>query len=219
MIDFPVLTVILTTFNRDRLLRESIQRMRQNLFYSGGVQYLVGADGNLPLPGVLDDLPCVTVIPGPNRGFGANLNSLLRSVQTDIVFQTCEDINLMQPLYLDAHVQKLLEDPTAGWIRLMWIGAHNYIARLDGSYWRISWDSPELYIPSCRSHLKHRRFHDYYGMYPEEPGSGTVEESFCHQCINRHRETHAGPDVLVPLFSVLPDEAWVHTGVGLDDLP
>lgn len=218
MTNLPPITVIITTFNRDVLLYEAVARLRQNLYYSGKILYLVSADGIMPSPELFVNTPDVKVIPGPNRRFGANLNNLLRNVTTDIVFQTCEDINLLQPLYLDGHVRKLLEDTTVGWIRLMWIGSHKYIATLEGAYWRISWDSPDLYIPSCRPHLKHKRFHDYYGLYQEDCSAGITEESFCHICIDKHRTTGTGPDVLIPLIGVLPDEAWHHTGVGADDI-
>jgi len=216
--NFPPITVAITTFNRDALLKEAVIRLRQNLYYSGKLTYLVSADGDMPPADLFAGIPDVTVIPGPNRRFGGNLNNLLKRATTDLIFQTCEDINLLQPLYLDAHARKLMEDETAGWVRLMWIGSHDYTARLEGAYWRVSWDSASLYIPSCRPHLKHIRFHEYYGLYQENCSAGVVEESFCHACIGKHCETGAGPDVLVPLIGVLPDEAWQHTGVGENDV-
>jgi hypothetical protein len=65
------------------------------------------------------------------------------------------------------------------------VAGHKYQAQLEGGYWRIWWHSPELYIPSDRPHLKHRRFHEWYGLYPEGLKSAETEDAWCHQCKDR----------------------------------
>jgi glycosyltransferase involved in cell wall biosynthesis len=149
----------------------------------------------------------ITVIPGPNRGLGANLNRLIASTPDDYLFQLDDDHLLLGRLELNRHVIKLRDDQTAGWIRLMGIGYHDYIARLEENYWRIYWQSPEKYIPSNRPHLKHRRFHDHFGLYPEDVSLAETEDGFCDQCKARK----GGPAVLVPL-DVLTESGWDHVG-------
>jgi len=77
----------------------------------------------------------------------------------------------------------------------------------------VRWDCKEHYVTSCRPHLKHKRFHDYYGMYPEDLKTGETESYFCQLCKNKWFETKSGPDMLIPLMELLPDEAWKHMGV------
>jgi GT2 family glycosyltransferase len=152
-------------------------------------------DGTQAMLEQLDNEPVVT-----NRGgLGANTNAGLRRAfeQADLVLSMQDDMHLLTPLLLDSHVQRLEEDRAAGFIRLWGVAGHRYAARLDGMYWRILWDSPELYIPSDRPHLKHRRFHDAYGFYPEGRATGDTEEAFCHQC-RAVALGSGGPDVLIP---------------------
>jgi hypothetical protein len=153
------------------------------------------------------------------KGLGANLNMLLGKAcafKTDLVIQMDDDHILLKELDITPHVRKLLEDETAGAIRLMHVAGHKYRANLDGSYWRIDWESPEVYIASNRPHLKHvSRFHGIYGYYPEGLRLGLTEESFCHTCIDLHRQrTERGmtsPDVLIPL-DVQTESGWDHIG-------
>ena len=224
MSDLPPITVCIPTYtdpergiDRHILMRDTVLRLRQNLYYGGRISYLISADGVMPpddLFAPYDIQPGeVAIIPGPSRGFGANLNNLLSHVATDLIFQIDDDIELLQPLYLEGHARKLMEDENAGWIRFMWIGCHYYIADLIGEYWYVRWGSREHYVPSCRAHLKHKRFHEHWGLYPEGLATGETEHGFCQLCKNKFEETKHGPQVLIPLIGVLPDEAWLHRGV------
>ena len=70
-------------------------------------------------------------------------------------------------------------------------------------------------------HLKHRRFHDYFGLYPEGMKLGETEEAFCHQCKrkvalwnkrkDKKEDDAAPPYVAVPLNSD-SETAWMHVG-------
>ena len=232
--DNPI-TVCIPTYstpdiNRHLLVCNTVKRLQQNLYYSGLITYLISYQGIPIPPGLFDGMNNTTNIPCPDTGFGANLNNLLNNCKTDLIFQTDDDIELIRPINLNAHAQKLAEDDTAGWIRLMWIGHHRYIADLgggefptgdprnplDGHYWRVRWNSPEHYIPSCRPHIKHKRFHDYFGIYPEGLQTGETENAFCQICKNKshaQRGDEKMPMMLIPLMVLLPDDAWRHMGV------
>lgn len=207
MINWPDVTVIIPTYNRVWILKRVIQGLKKNLRYSGRINYLVGADGDADIGKMFSGQYDIGTIPGPNDGLGANLNHLIESTPDDYLFQLDDDHLLLKPIDLNPHVVKLRDDETAGWIRLMGIGFHDYIASLEENYWRIWWQSPELYIPSNRPHLKHRRFHDHFGMYPEGVKLGETEEGFCQQC----KDKKTGPAVLVPL-DVPTESGWDHIG-------
>jgi glycosyltransferase involved in cell wall biosynthesis len=204
---FPPVSVIIPTYNRPWILKQTIQGLKRNLSYSGAVHFWIGADGDPSVGKMFAGHHDITVIRGPNRGLGANLNRLINSTPDNYLFQLDDDHLLLKPLSLDRHAIKLRDDETTGWIRLMGVAYHDYIARLEESYWRIYWQSPELYIPSNRPHLKHRRFHDHFGLYQEGLKLGETEEAFCQQC----KDKKSGPSVLVPL-DVLTESGWDHIG-------
>jgi hypothetical protein len=145
------------------------------------------------------------------------LNSLMKEAQRqgiDYVITQDDDHWLCLPLDITKHVKKLMDDTTAGAIRLMGIGGHHYRANLDGLYWRLDWLGPELYICSNRPHLKSiSRFHGEYGFYPEGQKLGKTEEDFCHNCIDKATlnlvQGNSTVDVLVPL-DVLTESSWQH---------
>ena len=154
-------------------------------------------------------------LPKNECGLGANLNMLLHKAIEDgmkLFFQMDDDHVLKVPLDLNQHVEKLLTDEDVGWIRLMNIGGHKYEATLVGIYWQIHWDSPELYIPSNRPHLKHIRFLSTFGFYPVGKTLGETEEGYCHQCKDIAKKfKYKVPYVLVPL-GVRTEDSWDHVG-------
>lgn len=206
MIYQPV-SVLIPTYNRAWILRETIELLHKNLIYSGKITYYIGIDGDLSIGKMFAGHSDIVSIPGPNNGLGANLNRLINSTKDDLLFQIDDDHHLQQTFDLHPHVRQLDFDKKAGWIRLMGVAYHDYIAKLKGDYWYIYWESPELYITSNRPHLKHRRFHDHYGLYPEGTKLGESEEGFCEQCKAKAKED-GRIKVLVPVN----DTRWNHVG-------
>ena len=155
----------------------------------------------------------------PRLGLGANLNMLLQTAQAqgiEYAIQMDDDHILVKPLDIARHVAYLEKDKLAGWIRLMQVGSHKFIATLEDYYWRVSWLSDELYITSNRPMLKAiSRFHSMYGYYAEGLKLGLTEESFCHQCkdiaLARKYTDLPTVDVLVPL-DTLTESSWEHIG-------
>lgn len=143
------------------------------------------------------------------------MNGVLSTLTTDMTLTLDDDHWLTKPMDVTPHIKKLVEDPTAGAIRLMQVGGHKLIATLDEIYWRVRWDSPELYITSFRPTLRHRRFWEVYGMLPEGLRTGQTEESFCHRTLDiaRTRIMQGLPpvDVLIPL-DVATESSWDHVG-------
>jgi glycosyltransferase involved in cell wall biosynthesis len=203
---WPTISVIIPTYNRPFVLRRVIDGLKKNLMYKGNIHYYIGVDGKIKHGKMFSGDGDITIIPGPNNGLGANLNRLIKNAGKYLL-QLDDDHLLRQRLDLTPHVRKLKRDESAGWIRLMGVGYHDYIAALEENYWRVWWQSPELYIPSNRPHLKHRRFHKHFGLYPKSVLLGETEEIFCQRC----KEKKGGPDVLIPL-DVMTESSWSHIG-------
>lgn len=212
-----VVSVLIPTFNRPAIVVETINRLKRHLHFVGKIHYFVGVDGN-PLPpdhfGMVDD---VTIIPGPCKGYGANMNNLIQAANADFPLHIDDDMHLNVPFDLDRHVVRLATDPEAGLIRLMGVGSHHLTARLDVDYWVVDWESVDLYVYSNRPYISHRRFWDFFGPHPEGLPIGATEEGFCHVCKNRWREKGgtAGPKVLVPLYDLPSDAGWTHADGGV----
>lgn len=221
------LNVIIPTYNRSSIVCDTVSALDQHLIYDVGyIHVYVGMDGN---DDTMDKLMRIKFrhiflhcYPGPRSigkrvGLGGNLNMLLNIArkQTDgLYFQMDDDHMLIDDLDLTPHAKKLYEDPTAGWIRLMGVAGHKYSAMLDGSYWKVDWHSPEVYITSNRPHLKHNRFLDVYGSYPEGRKIGATEEEYCHKCIDIAKKAlekgTVTPYVLIPVQA--PEDKWDHIG-------
>jgi hypothetical protein len=206
--NWPALGVLIPTFQRHDIVARTVELLNEHLHYPGRIEIIVSEDGpNLPFIG-LDN---VRVVKGPGRGLGANLNSLIALGNYDVMLQGDDDNWLTAPLVLDEHVRFLLEEPLAGWIRLQYVANHNFRATLREHYWWIDWDSPELYITSNKVHLKHRRFHAAFGMYPENLNLAETENNFCHQCKRIAKNAGRHAQVLVPV-NVQTETLWRHVG-------
>lgn len=212
--DLPPIGVIIPTFNREQVVCRVLTGLKAHLRYAGQINYYVSTDGtdNTEVEVARTFGDQVYVTHGPKRGLGANLNHLLHGTQEELILQLDDDHLLLTNLELDRHVVELLSCSEAAWIRLMGIGSHNYHAQLRHQYWFVDWDSPELYIPSNRPHLKHKRFHEVFGYYPEGVSLAVTEEGFCHQCRDKVPSLLGiPPQVLVPLNSN-SESAWDHIG-------
>jgi len=200
--------VLIPTYDRPEILERAMHELRRNVT-GARPAFFVGNDHEKPVSFECED---VTVFNKPSGSLGANLNRLIQAATKagfEILIQMDDDHILKGPLDLSCHINKLMEDATAGWIRLMGVGAHKLTADLDETYWRVRWDSDELYITSNRPHIKHVRFHEHFGLYHEARKLGHTEESFCHQCKNIGKES-GGPNVLIPL--TYDDGLWAHVG-------
>jgi glycosyltransferase involved in cell wall biosynthesis len=210
----PNLAIVVVTYNRVAVLLETLHRLREYVRYNGEIKYCIADDGSTdgtqPMIGEwLPDATDIGIVQSNRVGLGANTNAGLLAAweYSPIVLQLQDDMQLQSPLNLDAHVQKLVDDESAGFIRLWGVAGHQYNATLDGGYWRIAWDSPEHYIASDRPHIKHRRFHDAAGMYPTGKTTGDTEEAWCHQTRLVSQEKTI-PSVLVPLIDT--ENSWKH---------
>lgn len=215
--DWPTLAILIITYNRRAILQETLRRLATHLHYVGPRVLVVADDGSDDGTAAMlaADQPDAIHVVSPRVGLGANANAGLRAAlaRADYVLQLQDDMHLLTTLDMHPHVALLRDDPTCGFIRLWGVGGHTYEGRLEGNYWRVYWHSDELYIPSDRPHVKHRRFHEHYGLYPEGLPTASTEEAWCHQAKGRAGLEGKQIDVFVPQ-NQLTESTWEHAAWG-----
>lgn len=160
-----------------------------------------------------------------NLGWGANVNNGMAAIDSDYIFFVEDDkllyiksneLNLKLGVALlekEKHIGMLRYKGTAGThviLHQMEADITEYgTDHVDGScgiperltYCLLDSGSPSLYLYSHGPHLKHRRFHNFYGEYAEGLKLGRTEEAFCHQVKNKMKDKGA------PCIAVLPQ--WI----------
>jgi glycosyltransferase involved in cell wall biosynthesis len=214
MDNWPALSVLVVTYNRKNILAEVLRALREHVYYVGPIFWVVADDGSDDgtVEMLKERFPDTLLVQSNRVGLGANANAGLREAayRSPIILQLQDDMKLLTTLDLHPHVQKLIDDETCGYIRLWGVGGHRYTANLEGNHWRIHWNSEELYIPSDRPHLKHRRFHEFFGMYPEGHKTADTEDAWAHQCKDRAGLNGVQLDVFVPQMET--EKSWEHIG-------
>lgn len=219
-------TVIIPTYNRPDILRETVHLVKTNLRFEGRIRFLIGDDGDDEFLH-LSRSSNVEVLPGPRLGLGANLNMLLKAAKTDVVLQMDDDHWLVKPLDITNYYDDLMRPMSMnGWIRLFLGEREDYYnnqkayykfdASNVGPYWYLRPQKRELYLPSNRPHLKRRDFHDSYGFYQEDVTLGQTEEAFCHQFEDAFmtipaKELERRFWVTIPFYGLDWDQ-WQHVG-------
>lgn len=211
--DWPALATLVVTYNRKDILDETLVRLKRHIYYTGQRFYIVADDGSDDgtQAMLMQKHPDVLLVESNRVGLGANENAGLRQAMASapIILQLQDDLHALSTIDLHPHVEKLMTDETCGYIRLWGVGGHRYTANLEGNYWRVWWNSDDLYIPSDRPHIKHRRFHEFFGYYPEGLKTAETEDSFCHQCKDRAGSSGKRLDVFVPQ-NQLTEITWEH---------
>jgi hypothetical protein len=217
----PIVTVFIVTYDRPREIRLTIDALSANLRYPPDrLRWHLADDGT---PGAyLDDLKrdysalnfSATVT--ERKGWGANVNKGMQHCWEEngsYIFLCEDDYVALKPLDLERGVMLLETTPTVGLVRYDGLSAHSLnlllreadtpLGRFD--FLSIEKSSPHLNIYSNRPHLKHRRFHEAYGQYPEGLSLSDTEVTFAHHV----------RDVVGPTIAALGDgieRAFDHIG-------
>jgi glycosyltransferase involved in cell wall biosynthesis len=202
---------LIITYNRASTLAETLACLRRNLTPQPDI-WIVADDGST------DDTHEVVrqfgaeLVMTQRGGMGKNTNAGLRAAwqHTPLVLQVQDDRQLQKPLDL-SDILLRLDEPTSSWIRLDTLfKGRSITATMDRGYWRMHWSDKYLYIASDAPHIKHRRFHDVAGMYPEDKKIGHTENAWCARCRSFGLDgILAAP--LIPAFG-LPDHLWKNAG-------
>lgn len=230
---FPNITILVVTYNRIDLLKNTIEALARNLDYPGNQLHWLIADDSSP-----DDyLKKVSEWPfwegksvvfnktEVNSGWGANVNQALRKVATDIVLQIEDDWELTKKLDLKEGVALLQARPEIGYIRYRGHGGNDMIYQQQETdisqyypgyypaenmsnkvqYLLLRRESGAPYLYTNGLHLKTLNFHRYYGNYSEGLKLGRTEEAMA--CRVKERMNDEGAPKLV----ILPE--WINMGM------
>lgn len=218
--DYPDVTVLLVTYDRPQEIRQTIEALQKCLDYKGKLRWHLADDGSPReyVPGVRRDYPTLqfTATVTGRLGWGANVNKALNFIRTDYMFLCEDDYVALRRLDITTGIGVMMAESAIGLVRYDGLSAHALTLSLRElrlpwggmqDYLLVRRDSPHLNIYSNRPHLKHRRFHDVHGLYPEGRTLGETEEAFAMRIL------HAQPGT--PLVAALPDgipRAFDHIG-------
>lgn len=236
----PDITIIIITYNRPDEIRKTVTALAEHMHYDGRLCVLIADDctpGKYAHDVCVwtDEntsafySKTLSASPDTNSGWGANANNALRYA-ADIVLQIEDDYVLTRDIDLNPLVALLLAHPGIGLIRLDGIAGHRAVAHAAECnisvqlpdyrqgmtnpgmlyYWLLDNMSRETWLYSNRPHLKHRRFWEFYGQYPEGLKLGATEESYAHQVKDLMTAPNA-PAIAVPMDLAVP--AFDHIGV------
>ncbi len=219
MNDWPTVAICIVTFDRLREIKMTISALRTHLHYAGPLVWHI-ADDSSPsgylgtILNEFNDLHFTTTVTN-RQGWGTNVNKALGMLDKyPYAFLTEDDYVAQRSIDLTAGVALMEANTKIGLVRYDGVAAHSLTLHLEEvesrigrfSYMRIDKDSPHLNVYSNRPHLKHHRFHECYGYYPEGKNLGTTEEQFAH----RIKDQKHCPDVAI-LWDGIP-MAFDHIG-------
>jgi glycosyltransferase involved in cell wall biosynthesis len=219
--EFPEVTILVVTYDRPREIRRTIDALCNHIKYPGPLRWHI-ADDHSPgtyIPDLVEQYQRSDIHLNHSitdrKGWGANVNKALASIQSDCIFLNEDDYIAIRDIDLTRGVALLEACKELGAIRYDGLEGHELnlqlrevkserVDRLD--YLIIDKDSPHLNVYSHRPHLKHRRLHDQLGKYVEGQSLGATEEEFAHRV-----KDHAGPPEIAILPSGIP-RAFAHIG-------
>lgn len=222
--EFPQVTVLICTYNREKEIGEVIASLKEQLIYPASKLKWVACDDSSPdgyaakIRKANKGLRVVST--EQNSGWAANVNNGLGAVDTDYIFFTEDDYVLTRPLDLRVGVALMETKPDVGMVRYRGTAGshivhHQFESDIsaivpdhrDGvglpgklTYLQLDSGSPDVYIYSHGPHLKHKRFHDFYGLYPTGLKLGETEESYAHQVKDRMKLGGAPAITILPEF-------------------
>jgi len=210
---YILLSIVFTTYARTEYATRTIGSILSNLTYAGlpadrnpDICWFVVDDGSQQSH--LDAIE--SALSGQNvgyflsqrRGYGANVNDAWRrSWETSSVSLLLEDDwELRQALDVTPYVRLLEYNTLVGMVRLGYLPVGlrlNSVGHEGRMYLQVE---PETqYFFSGNPHLKHRRFGEQYGFYPEGKNPGDTELAYDWQCRERANSQTQTPRIWWPL--------------------
>jgi len=216
------MAVLIPTYKRAPIVQRTVDLILSNLRHLGQIDIFVGDDsGDGETRARLHGYPATHMVDSGGKGLGANLNQLLNVTRNShqLIFQMDDDHHLIAPLDLTPHVDKLMRETNAGWIQCMinaqgnehWDVSDFSLRGDDLRHWRIMPDSPCKFIASNQPHLKHRRVHDYYGLYAEGGKTWHQETEFNERAQAKHQADPNSPRFYMPV-EAYGFKYWRHVG-------
>lgn len=189
---YSPITVLIVTYDRPDEVRTTISALQSNIHYSGLVHWHIADDGSPKdyIGGIQSAFPDICFVSTVTRrqGWGANVNTALKIIPSDLIFLCEDDYVAKRPLDFDSGAF-LLSEPLIGNVRYDGLDGHRLtlkIMEFKNEFGRVPYlliekGSADLNVYSHRPHLIHRRFHESYGFYDEGCKLGETEEKFAHR--------------------------------------
>lgn len=238
--EFPPVTLLIGTYDRLTEIQRTMEALIEYVIYPDHAVRVLVADNHSP-NGYLNKLKKLKVFkhwdtrfytPTTMVSWGEKINGALESVTDDYVIYCEDDYVLSASLDLRVGVALLETSRHIGLLRYGGTaGDHVVFHQLESdispllpdwrdamggmgklTYMQFDSGSPTAYLYSHRPHLKHRRFHAYYGMYDEGRKLGDTEEAYAIRVKAMQQGDHAG----APAIAILPEwipMKWDHIGV------
>ncbi len=183
------ITVILQTYKRTEYAVQTIGAAREFLHYGGELRWYVADDGS-PIEhvwkvwGELSDIGVAGHT--MRRGYGGNANAAWDAAQSALTFWLEDDFMLTKPLDLTPHAYVLMDNPVVGMVRLGYIEeklrepVRDFTGRLYHTLPRY-WPDTSFYAFTGHPSLRHKRYREVYGDYPEGLPPGETELAYAYQ--------------------------------------
>lgn len=184
------IVIVLQTFKRTDVALRTIAAAKANLRYGGELLWYVADDGSPPehYQAVLEAVGDVWGAHSERRGYGANCNAAwaVANQKSPLTLWLEDDWELRQPLDLYTYAALLMETAEIGMVRLGLLNldirgrtwAHGGLV-----YWKLDREPHLEGTPVFTGHpsLRHRRYADAYGPYPEGLKPGDTELAYAWQ--------------------------------------
>lgn len=201
---WPSITVLIVTYNRPVEIRKTIDALKAHLKYPGRIGWLL-ADDNSPngyTDAIVQDYADLRfAVSVTNRlGWAGNVNAAMAKCETEFIYLNEDDYVSLYDIDLDKGVAILMSVQSAGLVRYDGVDGHKLSLEMCETaspigrvpYLKILKRSQGLNVYSNRPHLKHKRFHEVYGTYPEGLELGATETVFAHRV-----KENRGPNVVI----------------------
>lgn len=196
----PIVVVFLTKDRTEYALR-TLRTFLANVRYPE-LRYYVADDGSAQghLDAISEALAGQTVIgwhtlPGGTYGESANKAWHVAHEQADLTFFLEDDWELREPLDLAPYAQLLEERSDIGMVRLGYLNLNmrgSVFGHAGRLYWLLDREADE-YVFTGHPSLRHRRYREAYGAYPEGLAPGDTELGYAFQFRMRQ-----GPGIVWP---------------------
>jgi len=199
-----LLGIVMTTYNREEVAKQTLLSLKRNLLYDEGRRFWVIADDGSPdgyvdrLKAVLGDDEPVYVTNALRKGVGVSKNLALKLAfeHTPVVFLTEDDWCLTEPVDARVFYDTLVSNPQVGMIRCGYLST-DISAKLVGfnsmTYLQLDQGSG-VYVYSGQCSFRSKVWVEKVGYHKEGVSPGEEELEMCQ----RYNATKNAPLILWP---------------------
>lgn len=203
----PPIVIVLLTYQRTNYAAQTVLHAILNLKYQPGLMWYVADDGSdsshvNTVHGLLEQAEQEVIGHHSEKlGYGAGANKAWQMAHehTPLTLWLEDDWVLNHELRLEPYAKLLMESDQVGMIRLGHLNQYMVGTALgyDGEmYWRLDREPADGASPVFTGHpsLRHKRYWDVYGPYPEGHNPGDTELAYAY----KFRIALKGPNILYP---------------------